>query len=111
MIYKVCTRTAWLSATAAGFPGTEADAADGFIHFSTAEQLAGTLARHFAGVSDLILVAVDDERLGPRLKWEPSRGGQLFPHLSAALPLGAVAWTKPLPDEVDGRLLLPEFGA
>jgi len=67
------------------------------------------MAKHFAGQCGLLLVAVDADALGGTLKWEPSRGGDLFPHLYAALPLSAVRWTKPLPDEVAGRRELPEL--
>ena len=86
-----------------------ADARDGFIHFSTGAQLAETMAKHFAGQRELLLVAVDAEALGSALKWESSRGGALFPHLYTALPLTAVRWTKPLPDEVAGQRALPEL--
>jgi uncharacterized protein (DUF952 family) len=109
-IYKICERTAWRLAEQSGsYAGSGADARDGFLHFSTAAQLAGTMAKHFAGQCGLLLVAVDADALGGTLKWEPSRGGDLFPHLYAALPLSAVRWTKPLPDEVAGRRELPEL--
>jgi uncharacterized protein (DUF952 family) len=109
-IYKICERTAWRLAEQSGnYAGSAADARDGFIHFSTAAQLAGTMAKHFAGQRELLLVAVDADALGEALKWEPSRGGDLFPHLYAALPLIAVRWTKPLPEEVAGRRALPEL--
>lgn len=109
-IYKICERACWRLAERAGaYRGSEADARDGFIHFSTAAQLAGTLAKHFAGRRDLLLIAVDPDPLGAALKWEPSRGGGLFPHLYAALPLTAVRWTRPLPEEVGGQRLLPEL--
>ena len=91
------------------YRGSAADARDGFIHFSTAAQLAGTMTKHFAGQRELLVIAVEADALGSSLKWEPSRGGQLFPHLYAALPLTAVRWTKPLPDEVAGRRELPEL--
>ncbi len=87
--------------------GAPVDLADGFIHFSTADQLAGTLAKHFAGEDGLTLLAVEADTLGPDLKWEPSRGGALFPHLYRPLRLQDVAWTAPLP-LVDGHPLLPE---
>ena len=87
------------------------DERDGFIHFSTAAQLAETAAKHFARKTDLVLVAVDAEALGLSLVWERSRGGDLFPHLYAPLPLKAVRWTQPLPDAVDGRRALPELPA
>jgi uncharacterized protein (DUF952 family) len=109
-VYKICERTAWRLAEQSGtYGGSTADARDGFIHFSTAAQLAGTVAKHFSGQRELLLVAVDAGALGSGLKWEPSRGGELFPHLYAALPLSAVRWTKPVPDEVAGRRDLPEL--
>ncbi len=109
-IYKICELTAWQRAEQAGsYRGSAADARDGFIHFSTAAQLAETVAKHFSGQRELLLVAVDADALGETLKWEPSRGGELFPHLYAALPLAAVCWTKLVPDEVSGRRALPEL--
>jgi uncharacterized protein (DUF952 family) len=109
-IYKICERASWrLAEQTATYRGSAADMRDGFIHFSTAAQLAGTMTKHFAGQRELVLVAVDAAALGPALKWEPSRGGELFPHLYAALPLSAVRWTKPLPDEVAGRRAVPEL--
>jgi uncharacterized protein (DUF952 family) len=109
-IYKICDREAWRAAEAAGaFRGSGVDLRDGFIHFSTAAQAAETAAKHFAGQRDLMLVAVDDEALGPALKWELSRGNDLFPHLYGALPLAAVRWARPLPDEIDGRRVFPEL--
>ena len=111
-IYKICERAAWRQAGADGlFAGSPDDERDGFIHFSTAGQLAGTLARHFAGQTDLMLVAADAGALDGALRWEKSRGGELFPHLYAPLPLSAVRWARPLLDEVDGRRLLPELEA
>jgi uncharacterized protein (DUF952 family) len=108
-IYKICERASWRLAEQTGtYGGSEADVRDGFIHFSTAAQLAGTMAKHFSGQRELVLVAVDADALGPALKWERSRGGELFPHLYAALALTAVRWTKPLPDEVAGRRAVPE---
>ena len=112
LIYKICQRTAWRAAEAAGwFRGAPADQRDGFIHLSTAAQLAETAAKHFAGASDLMLVAVDAAALDGELKWETSRSGKLFPHLYAALPLTAVRWARLLPDEVSGRRPLPELDA
>ena len=109
-IYKICEQEVWRAAEAAGgFRGSDVDRRDGFIHFSTAAQVAETAAKHFAGQCGLMLVAVDGDALGPALKWERSRGGDLFPHLYAALPLSAVQWAQPLPDEVDGRRALPEL--
>lgn len=112
MIYKICERKAWLTAERQGeFRGSDADARDGFIHLSTATQLAGTAAKHFAGATDLLLVAVNAGALGQALKWEPSRGGDLFPHLYGALSLTAVRWTRPLADEVNGRRAMPELSS
>src|SRR5271156_5228145 len=88
VIYKICERAAWQSATREGtYRGSPVDARDGFIHFSSAAQLAETAAQHFAGQADLMLVAVDADALGPALKWEVSRGGALFPHLHAELAM------------------------
>lgn len=90
MIYKICSAAEWRSAEQAGsFTGSAVDLADGFIHFSTAKQVAETARRHFAGQRDLVLIGVHEERLGAALKWEPSRGGDLFPHLYGPLPLSA----------------------
>ena len=109
-IYKICEREAWHAAEAAGvFGGSEVDLRDGFIHFSTAMQVAETAAKHFAGQSGLMLVAVDGDALGPALKWERSRGNDLFPHLYSPLALSAVRWARPLPDEIDGRRVIPEL--
>ena len=109
-IYKICERAQWRAAEAAGqYRGSSVDERDGFIHFSTAAQLAETASKHFAKAADLMLVAVDVAALGSPLRWEPSRGGALFPHLYGALPLRAVRWARPLPDEIDGRRSLPEL--
>jgi uncharacterized protein (DUF952 family) len=90
VIYKICSAVEWAEAEAAGaFGGSPVDIADGYIHFSTAAQTAETLRRHFAGRDSLVLVAVDVAALGSALKWEPSRGGDLFPHLYAPLPVTA----------------------
>jgi uncharacterized protein (DUF952 family) len=109
-IYKICDRAVWRAAEAGEvFLGTEADERDGFIHFSTAEQLPGTLANHYAQKTGLVLIAVDPGPLGLTLIWERSRGGEFFPHLYAPLPLAAVRWTRPLADEIGGRRALPEL--
>jgi uncharacterized protein (DUF952 family) len=109
-IYKICERAQWRAAEAAGqYCGSGVDARDGYIHFSTAAQLAETALKHFAKAADLMLVAVDTAALGTELRWERSRGGDLFPHLYAALPLRAVRWARPLPDEINGRRPLPEL--
>jgi uncharacterized protein (DUF952 family) len=110
MIYKICEWAAWQAAERDGlYRGSEIDLRDGFIHFSTAAQLGETAAKHFAGQTDLMLVAVDGDVLGPALKWERSRGGNLFPHLYAGLPMSAVRWARPLPDEVSGHRAMPEL--
>jgi uncharacterized protein (DUF952 family) len=109
-IYKICPEQLWHVAEAAGrFDGAPVDHADGFIHFSTAGQAAETAARHFAGQDGLLLVAADAGALGEALKFEASRGGALFPHLYAPLPLAAVKWVKPLPLGNDGRHVFPEL--
>jgi uncharacterized protein (DUF952 family) len=97
-IYKLCSRAEWDAAVRAGsYAGSADDLRDGFIHFSTAAQLPATAAKYFAGRSDLIVVEVDAGRLGDALRFEPSRGGDLFPHLYGALPLDAVLSSKPYP--------------
>lgn len=110
LIYKIAPQALWREAETQGsFAGAPIDLADGYIHFSTAAQAAETAARHFSGQDGLLLVAVDAGRLGEALKWEPSRGGALFPHLYAPLDLSAVAWVEPLPLGADGRHIFPEL--
>lgn len=90
LIFKIATRAQWQQAEAAGtFAGAPVDLRDGYIHFSTAEQLDETLAKHFAGQTELLLIAVEADTLGDALRWEVSRGGALFPHLYAPLPITA----------------------
>jgi uncharacterized protein (DUF952 family) len=102
MIYKILRGPEWAQLRAAGeSAGAPVDVADGYVHFSTAEQAAETAAKHFAGVEGLMLVAVAVDRLGEALKWEVSRGGALFPHLYREMRLSDVAWAQPLP-LVDG---------
>jgi uncharacterized protein (DUF952 family) len=111
-IYKICPAVLWHEAERAGlFHGAPLDRQDGFIHFSTAGQVAETAAKHFAGATDLVLVAVDADTLGPLLKWEPSRGGALFPHLFASLDLHSVSWIKPLPLDPNGHHVFPDLRA
>lgn len=108
LIYKISPKQAWQTAIADGvFTGAAIDLADGFIHFSTAEQVAETATKHFANQPDLILAAVDAEALEDDLKYEVSRGGDLFPHLFAKLPMSAVVWTKDLPLDENGVPIVP----
>jgi uncharacterized protein (DUF952 family) len=110
LIYKICPEGLWRDAERTGrFDGAPVDHADGFIHFSTAGQVEETAAKHFAGQSDLVLVAVEAEALAPALRWEASRGGDLFPHLYGPLHLSAVRWVKPLPLGADGLHVFPEL--
>ena len=110
LIYKICPAALWSEAETKGrFDGAPIDLADGYIHFSTAAQAVETAARHFAGVENLLLVAVDTDALGAALRFEPSRGGRLFPHLYAPLPLAAVLWVRPLPLAADGHHAFPEL--
>jgi uncharacterized protein (DUF952 family) len=112
IVYKICPRALWQEARQGGaFAGAPVDRQDGYIHFSTAAQVAETAAKHFAGAADLILIAVDAGCLGAALRFEPSRGGDHFPHLYGALPLSAVLWAVPLPLGPDGRHVFPELSA
>ena len=105
LIFKIFRRPEWDAMRAAGESlGAPVDLADGFIHFSTAAQVAGTAEKHFATESDLVLVATDAERLGPALRWEPSRGGALFPHLYRPFRLADVVWDKSLPLGATGHI-------
>jgi uncharacterized protein (DUF952 family) len=108
-IYKIVRTPDWIDAEKAGvFKGSADDARDGFVHFSAAHQLRATSERYFRGQADLVLVAADAAALGEALKWEASRGGDLFPHLYGLLPMSAIAWTKPLPLGPDGRHRFPD---
>ena len=108
IIFKICRASEWDEAMRAGaYRGSPVDVRDGYIHFSTVAQVAETAARHFAGQSDLVLVAVDAAVLGDKLKWEPSRGGALFPHLYGDLPARAALWAKPLPLDNTGLHVFP----
>jgi uncharacterized protein (DUF952 family) len=107
-IYRIVAEDVWQRAAAAGtFAGTEHDVRDGFIHFSTASQVAETAVRHYAGLANLLLVTVNVATLGDALRWEPSRGGALFPHLYATLPTSAATRVVPLPLGSDGVHVLP----
>ena len=113
LIFKIVFEKLWREAEAAGlFQGAPVDLADGFIHFSTAAQARETAEKHFTGQPDLLLVAIDPEKLGDALqslRYEVSRAGALFPHLYAPLPFTAVAWVKPLPLGENRRHIFPDF--
>lgn len=105
LVYKIFRRAEWEALREEGETlGAPVDLADGYVHLSTAAQVVETAARHFAQESDLVLVAVDSARLGSALRWEPSRGGQLFPHLYAPLRLEHVTWDKSLPLGAAGHI-------
>ena len=107
-IYKIVSEAEWRAAEAAGvFKGSGIDLHDGYIHFSTADQAKETAAKHFAGQTDLLLVAVNADLVD--LKWEPSRGGALFPHLYAELPMSAVTRVTPLPLCASGEHRFPDM--
>jgi uncharacterized protein (DUF952 family) len=109
-IYKICPADLRQAAIAAGiFRGSPLDLRDGFIHFSTAEQVKETAAMYFAGQADLVLVAFDGSALGPGLRYEPSRGGALFPHLYGPLDPKAALWVKPLALGADGVHAFPDL--
>ncbi|TIP26106.1 MAG: DUF952 domain-containing protein [Mesorhizobium sp.] len=112
LIYKIVPERLWREAERNGrFSGAPIDVADGFIHFSTAGQARETAAKHFAGQTGLLLVAVDGAELGDALKYEVSRGGALFPHLYGPLDLNAVVWVRPLPLGTDGLHQFPTLEA
>lgn len=105
LIYKIFRRPEWDTLKAVGETlGAPIDLHDGYVHLSTAQQVTETAARHFAGQSDLVLVAVDANALGEDLRWEPSRGGALFPHLYRALRMDDVVWDKSLPLGASGHI-------
>lgn len=107
-IYKLLTRPEWLAASDAGvFTGSPVDLADGFIHFSTAAQAQETGRKYFSGIEDLVAVAFEAEALGEGLKWEPSRGGDLFPHLYATLAVAAVRAVHQAPLDAGGVPRVP----
>lgn len=107
LIYKIFRAAEWAELQQKGeSPGAPVDIADGFVHFSTAAQARETAAKHFAGEDDLVLLALDAEPLGDALKWEPSRGGALFPHLYRPLRMADVLWSRPMP-LVDGAHVFP----
>ena len=103
-VYKIISKDLWHAFQENGsLIGAPVDLADGFIHLSTGLQVEETAKRYFTGQADLKLLALDADRLGPLLKWEPSRNNDLFPHLYRALEIGDIVWTKDLPLEADGR--------
>lgn len=108
VIYHLARDVGWRAAERGGsYTGTSEDLADGYLHFSTAEQVAESAAKHRRGERGIVLVAVDADSLGPALRWEPSRVGALFPHLYGVLPLASVLWAKPLPLGDDGLHCFP----
>jgi len=111
LVFKIVPEDLWRASETKGrFEGSPVDVGDGYIHFSTAAQVKETAARHFAGQSGLLLVAVSADALGDALRWEPSRGGDLFPHLYGDLPLTAVRSVVPLPLDAHGQHLFTGLG-
>jgi uncharacterized protein (DUF952 family) len=109
-IYKICPASAWREAERQGvYRGSADDGRDGFIHFSTASQVAGTARKHFFGQAGLLLIAVDADSLGEALRWERSRNDELFPHLYGELELGAVVDVHDMPTRSDGAHEIPEL--
>lgn len=107
-IFHICRREEWTAALSAGrYDGSSQDARDGFIHFSTGQHVRASAAKHRAGQADLVLLTVDPKQLGEALRWEPSRGGALFPHLYGPLPLDAVRSIDDLPLSADGSHVFP----
>jgi uncharacterized protein (DUF952 family) len=91
LIFKICSKAVWEQIQhLTSWHGSPHDLRDGFIHFSTASQLQGTIQKHYAGETDLVLLAVEEETLGEALRWEPSRGGELFPHMYGPLPIASI---------------------
>lgn len=109
IIYHMCRVDEWRDAEAVGhYVGSSQDVADGFIHFSTAQQVRESAAKHRNGQTGLLLLTVDASSLGPELMWEPSRDGALFPHLYGVLPVATVVRADPLPLADDGRHAFPD---
>jgi uncharacterized protein (DUF952 family) len=109
-IYKICPASAWREAERQGvYRGSADDIRDGFIHFSTASQVAGTASKHFFGQTGLFLIEVDAAALGDRLRWEPSRNDELFPHLYGELDLGTVTAVRDMRARSDGTHDIPEL--
>lgn len=111
LLFKILPKSMWQEALKDGrFAGAPVDLADGFIHFSTAEQVRETAAKHFAGQTDLVLAAFEAETFADALKWEPSRGGALFPHLYDQLDPSTAVFVRDLPLAADGSHQFPELG-
>ena len=112
LIYKILDRPAWEAALARGvFLGSPVDEADGYIHFSTADQAQETARRYFHGQADLVILAVETEGLGEALKWEPARGGALFPHLYGPLDVRSVVRVATVPLGPEGMPQIPRLDA
>ena len=108
LVYKILGEADWNALEAQGISaGAAVDRADGFVHLSTAEQAAETAEKHFSGRTDLVLIALDADSLGQALRWEPARGGALFPHLYGPLRAADVVWAGPLPLGPEGRHRFP----
>ena len=109
IVYKIATIAEWQDAVARGhYSGSADDVRDGFIHLSSRPQLSGTLEEHFRGKTGLVLIAFEEDKLGPNLKWETSRGGEPFPHLYGHLPVSKALWERPLTVGTDGIPLIHE---
>ena len=109
-IYKILAREAWEAARTAGcFEGAGVDLADGYIHFSTAAQAGETARRYFTDQTDLVVLEVEADDLGAKLKWEPSRGGDLFPHLYGPLPCELVRVARAAPLDAEGAPMLGDL--
>ena len=107
IIFKIAKSAEWRDAIAKGYySGSADDVRDGFIHLSSRSQLSGTLDKHFRGETDLLLIAFEEASLGPGLKWEVSRGGQLFPHLYGPLPVSDALWERALASDDQGVPML-----
>ena len=110
LIYKIFRDTEWADLQARGESfGAPIDLTDGYVHFSTAAQAAATAAKYFAGIPDLVLLALQSDNLGSDLRWEPARDGALFPHLYRVLRMSDILWSAPLP-VVDGVHQFPPLG-
>lgn len=109
LVFKILSATDWRGACATGaFQGSPDDLRDGYIHLSCSHQLKGTLHKYFRGTADSLLVAFEAAALGPLLRFERSRGGDLFPHLYAPLPTAAALWQRPLHLDAEGIPIVPE---